>query len=156
MDPECNWIIQTVQKLDLPSSQYAVFGSGLLDVLGLKKANDIDLIVAKGLFKSLAREDSWEQCIYPDGHDGLKRPALNVELFYQSDMPLCDADGVERMIQNAINIQGVRFVQLDDILTWKQALGREKDIHDIELIKEYMRRGKKEYDMTLEQKIDKD
>ena len=37
-----NWIIQTMQQLNLPDAQYAVFGSGLLDVLGIKKANDIE------------------------------------------------------------------------------------------------------------------
>ena len=134
-----NWIIQTMQQLNLPDAQYAVFGSGLLDVLGLKKANDIDLLVTKELFDTLERKKDWVHFVYPDGYPGLKHTTYDAELFYQSDMPLCNSGGVERMICDAVEIQGIKFVQLSDILAWKKALGREKDVRAVELIEAYMK-----------------
>ena len=134
-----NWIIQTMQQLNLPDAQYAVFGSGMLDVLGIKKANDIDLLVTKELFDALEQQGEWVRFAYPDGYPGLKHATYDVELFYQSDMPLCDLRGVERMIRDAVAIQGIKFVQLKDILAWKKSLGREKDVRAVKLIEAYIK-----------------
>ena len=134
-----NWIIQTMQQLNLPDAQYAVFGSGLLDVLGIKKANDIDLVVTKELFDTLGQQGEWARFVYPDGYPGLKHAVYDMELFYRSDMPLCDLGGVERMIRDAVAIQGIKFVQLKDILVWKKSLGREKDVRAVKLIEAYIK-----------------
>ena len=138
MKNEQNQIVKTMQALNLPSDQYAVFGSGLMDVLGLKKANDIDLLVTKKLFDRLEQKPEWKRFIYSDGYPGLKHTVYNLELFYESKMPFCSQADTEKKIGQAIAIDGVKFVQLSDILAWKKAFGREKDLRDVALIEYYL------------------
>lgn len=138
MQNERNQVIKTVQELNLPNDQYAVFGSGLMDVLGLKKANDIDLLVTKKLFDKLEQKPEWERFIYPDGYPGLKHTVYDLELFYESKMPFCSQAEIEEKIRRAITIDDVKFVQLSDILDWKKAFGREKDLRDAALIEHYL------------------
>ena len=140
-----NWIIQTMKKLQLPNGHYAVFGSGLLDVLGLKQARDIDVVVTKKLFTMLSSTGEWELFTYADGYAGLRDEAHMIELFYQSSMPYCSEEDIGGgMIHNSIAIDGVQFVRLADILRWKQAMGRPKDIRDVQLIEQFLSSQKKE------------
>ncbi|MFA5841907.1 MAG: hypothetical protein WC835_03050 [Candidatus Paceibacterota bacterium] len=44
-------IAQRVKKLNFPIGEYVVVGSGLLDALGLRKANDIDVAITQKLLK---------------------------------------------------------------------------------------------------------
>ncbi len=48
--------IKRVKKLNLPTNEYVVIGSGLLDVLGIRKAVDIDIVASRQLFKKLQKE----------------------------------------------------------------------------------------------------
>ena len=137
-DSNDNWIIRTVKALNVPTPQYAVFGSGLLDVWGLKKANDIDLVVTKELFDVLAQGKNWERFTYPDGFPGLKDSLRKIEVFYQADLPFCSREEVKHMIDSAIEVEGVNFVNIGDILAWKRARGREKDVRDVELIEKFL------------------
>jgi predicted nucleotidyltransferase len=41
------------------------------------------------------------------------------------------------MIDRAELIQGFRFIKLEDMIKWKQKMGREKDMQDIELVRKY-------------------
>ena len=43
------------------------------------------------------------------------------------------------MIRDAVAIQGIKFVQLKDILVWKKSLGREKDVRAVKLIEAYIK-----------------
>lgn len=40
-------LLEKLKRLNLPSEQYAIFGSGPMAVRDLKEANDIDLIVTQ-------------------------------------------------------------------------------------------------------------
>ena len=139
-----NQVIKTLRQLALPSDQYAVFGSGLLDVLGIRKSNDIDLIVTENLFRELSVCGEWRKMLCPDGFPGLKHRTENIDLFYESKMPLCSKAEIQEKIRRATMIDGVTFVQLGDILAWKRALGREKDIGDVKKIETYMNEKDKE------------
>jgi len=59
-------IIERVQPLELPAVDYIVIGSGVLDALGLRPANDIDLVVSEPLFGRL-RQRGWEADV-KNGH----------------------------------------------------------------------------------------
>ncbi len=136
MTKQDNWIIQTVKELNLPKD-YAIFGSGLLDVLGLRAAHDIDIVVTKELFDLLEKQECWNKFLYDDGCSGLRHEHQDIEVFYESKMSYCSAREIEQKIQNTETIEGVKFVNLDDILEWKRAMGREKDKVDVELIEKY-------------------
>ena len=139
-----HWILEEVKKLQIPLNECAVFGSGLLDVLSFKKAHDIDLLVTKRLFDTLAKNTEWKQCFYPDGHAGLKHKVKNIEAFYDAGWSGYDRVGVEEKIDHATIIDGVRFVSLQEILDWKRKIAREKDRRDVEIIEDYLLKRKKE------------
>lgn len=45
----------------------------------------------------------------------------------------------KRIIEEAVIIQGIPFLQLEDLKKWKTASARPKDLRDIEMINEYLR-----------------
>src|SRR3989344_1720029 len=53
-------IFERVRKAQLPVGDYAVFGSALLDVWGIRRAADLDIIVTPELYEKL-RKDGWEE-----------------------------------------------------------------------------------------------
>ncbi|MDR3125657.1 MAG: hypothetical protein LBU20_01100 [Candidatus Nomurabacteria bacterium] len=132
-------IIDVMKKLDLPTGEYAVFGSGLLDVLGIRASRDIDLILTRKLYEKLAA-DGWEKFQYDNGDDGLRNRDSGVyEAFYYCTLiPLHSEEDIKSYIKNAVMVDGVSFASLDDTLLWKSARGQEKDLRDVKLIKEYL------------------
>ena len=54
-------IIKLVKKLDLPIGQYVVFGSGPLDVHGIRETWDVDICVKPELFEKLKLTKEWEE-----------------------------------------------------------------------------------------------
>ena len=131
-------IIKAVKELELPIGEYAVFGSGLLEVLGIRKGNDIDLIVTKELFENMG--EKWEKYIYENNGDEAmkyKGEGFDVAFYYCHRCKMDEAE-VKNFIKRATIIDGVAFVNLEDTMTWKRRWGREKDLKDTELIKEYL------------------
>ena len=45
----------------------------------------------------------------------------------------------DEVIERAEIFHGFKFIRLDDLIRWKEKFGREKDLKDLELIKEYLK-----------------
>lgn len=121
---------QEIERLDLPQGEYAVFGSGPLAARGLREAHDADIIVKSGLWQRLTQA-------YNDNLDAGRPPIIlgNIEIWpHWFEM----TDKIDEMIESAEIIQGLPFVRLDYVLDWKQAMGRDKDKRDVELINEFL------------------
>jgi len=43
-------IFERVKKLNLPLGEYVVIGGGILEALGIRNTNDVDIIVVPKLF----------------------------------------------------------------------------------------------------------
>lgn len=127
-----NALFEQVQKLNLPAGQFAVFGSGPLMARNLRESNDVDLIVTEGLFKQLAKDESWHKVELRDHHQSLRKGAL--EIFYTWAPGAWD---VAELIGNAEEIDGLPFVRLESVVEWKQLRNEVKDREDIALIEEY-------------------
>lgn len=123
-------LLADVRALELPDGEYVVFGSGPLVVRGLREGADIDLVVTPDLFERL-RGDGWEVCTRPDGGETLTRGDLDV--MCRLDFPGYRRD-VRALIARAERIDGVPFLPLDELRTFKVALGRPKDHVDLDLI----------------------
>ncbi|ETB64164.1 TPA: hypothetical protein DIC38_00400 [Candidatus Nomurabacteria bacterium] len=126
-------IIKKIKELNLPKDQYIVVGSGILDMLGIRKSNDIDIAVTKDLFDKMRKTDEWEEVekynkifLKKEGFDII--PQLDWENYTTT---------TEEAISSALIIEGIPFMNLNELIKFKTALGREKDFKDIELIKEY-------------------
>lgn len=127
-------IIEDVKKLNLPLGEYVVIGSGILDVLGLRVAHDIDISVVPELYEQLMASKTWEEEVHY-GKIFLKKDNIEVnpELSWQGY-----ATTTQEAISSATVIDGIPFMNLQELRKFKKALGREKDIADIALIDAYM------------------
>lgn len=123
-------LLEELRKLNLPKDQFAIFGSGPMGARGLKKCNDIDIIVKKDLWNDLIKK-------YPLKKDGDDRLLIgNIDVFKRWSPGEWNVD---LLIENADIINKIRFVKLKEVLKWKKKYNREKDIKDIKLIKKYFK-----------------
>lgn len=127
--------IEQVKALHLPLGQYAVVGSGAMSVHGIRPHKDIDLVVTQELYNEL-KHRGWQEDEKKPGffvvHQGdvEASPKMLTVDDYQPD--------IHKVIADADVIDGVAFMRLDELVLFKTALGREKDMHDIALINEYL------------------
>lgn len=121
--------LDEVKKLDLPSNEFAIFGSGPLAIRKLREANDIDLIVKEILWKKLLKK-------YAPTEKGNEIKIGNVSIFH--DWP--GFLEVESLIDEADIINGIRYVKLEKVLQWKQKRNFEKDRKDIELLEKNLKK----------------
>ncbi len=126
-----NNFLEEFRKLSLPDKEYAIFGSGPLAVRGIRKAEDIDVIVTKELYHKLKKKYSEEDERILIG---------NIEIISPESVIVEEDDEV---IERAEKIKGFRFASLKDIIKWKKRMGREKDLKDIKLIEYYLKSSQK-------------
>jgi hypothetical protein len=126
-------LLDNLRSLGLPSRDFVVFGSGPL--LAHRLINDVpDLDV-------LARGEAWRQAQRlavperaPSGVGKVIRAPGNIEIF--DAWPLQgESWNVDRLIDDAEIIEGVRFVPLKTVLRWKEGAGRQKDEDDIAILR---------------------
>ena len=127
-------IITEVKKLDLPLGQYVVIGSGIMAQLGLREANDVDIAVTANLYAKLRASHEWEE-EERYGKIFLKKDVveINPRLDWESY-----STTAEEAIASATIFDGVPFMNLNELLTFKRALGREKDLRDVVVLEEYL------------------
>lgn len=123
-------LLDAVRALDLPAGEYAVFGSGPLVVRELRTGQDIDLLVTAELYERM-RADGWQVRDHDDGGETLTWGDFDV--MRTLEFPAYRGD-VPALIAGAELIDGVPFVSLDDLRTFKTAYGRPKDHVDVDLI----------------------
>ncbi len=128
-------IIERIKELNFPTGQYVIIGSGPLEAMGIRSAHDIDIAVTPELFETLRASGEWEE-EERYGKIFLKRGSLDInpELSW-SDYPTTTKEA----IASALVIDGVSFMNLEELKKFKTALGREKDKADIALIESYQR-----------------
>ena len=128
-------IIEKVQALELPLGQYVVIGSGIMDALGIRAANDMDIAVLPELHEKLRTSGKWQQEVRYGKVFLLKGNAdINPELSW-SEYPTTTQEAID----SATIIDGIPFMNLQELKKFKTAMGRAKDLDDIELINNYYR-----------------
>ena len=121
--------------LRLPPDDYAIFGSGPMLAHRLKtEVRDLDVI---------ARGTAWAAAVKlsvpvaaPSG-SGLmvELDGGDLQIFSAWTSPAWDVD---RLIDEADIVGGIRFVPLIRVLAWKRESGRPKDLADIKVIEAYL------------------
>ena len=129
-------IFTRVKKFKLPAGQYAVFGSALLDVWGLRKAADLDIIVTPELYQKL-KEECWKER-QAHGFPMLVKEDANITTV--QDKPTDGDYNPDRLqlIKEAIKIKGIPFVKVEEVIACKKAYNRPKDLQDIKLLEHYL------------------
>ena len=115
-------LLQKLTQLHLPPTEYWLVAGGAMVLNGLRETtSDIDL----GCTARLADELEQRGCPTVRMEDGTRKISLDAGCELFEDW-LCDR--VEM-------VEGVPVVSLQGLLEMKQALGREKDLADIEKIR---------------------
>ena len=115
-------LLQKLTQLHLPPTEYWLVAGGAMVLYGLRETtSDIDL----GCTVCLADELEQRGCPTVRKDDGTRKISLDAECELFEDW-LCDR--VEMM-------EGIPVVSLRGLLEMKLALGREKDLSDVEKIR---------------------
>lgn len=127
-------VVKKVALLRLPKGEYVVFGSGPLAAHGIRASNDIDLFITSKLYQRL-KADGWEEKQWASGGNYLAKDEFEADdsWHYNTYNPT-----PEYLISKAEYIEGIPFAPLSEVLAWKRAFRRPKDLQDIELIKTYL------------------
>lgn len=125
-------ILKEIQKLNFPSSDFIIVGSGILDVKKIRDSQDIDLLVNNTMFQTLKKE-GWKFEII----NGKEVVSYDIfEAFTEfNNIPF------ENFIKNkhwVEKIDGFYFNSLPKLLSIKKEWEREKDIRDVQLITQYL------------------
>lgn len=119
---------QKINELNLQAGTYVVVGSGILNALGIRESEDVDLVVTEDAYQML-NEKGWEHGEWRD-QPVLRRDVFDIGRHWYGK-------GVKELLKTAQVVDGIPYLSLDDVYEWKKGLGREKDIRDIALIDEY-------------------
>lgn len=129
-------VIDRVAKLSLHPGGFIVAGSGILDVLNIRQANDVDVVVVQQIYDELLLDDrTWHQET-SDGVCRLVNADNSVEVWSSWAAPKGRLI-YEELLQNSELIDGLRFLSLDFVYTWKVWKNRPKDKNDVGLIEKY-------------------
>ncbi len=121
-------LLEKLRALDLPPDEYWIVAGGAMVLHGIREeTHDIDLGCTKELADRLEAEGFPTERVA----DGGRRIVIGDEIEIYDDW---EFDHVEI-------IDGVPVLSIDDLIAMKQALGREKDQRDLELIRAFLKRG---------------
>ena len=133
-------ILERVKSLGLPDKQFVVMGSAILELKGIRQANDLDIMLTKDLFWKLKDDPTWRY-VHKHGRLGdeidlLEREGVQLYLsvWGREDFEYFMAEPYRTEL-----IEGIYFCSLENLLEAKSGKwDREKDLKDAELIKTYL------------------
>jgi hypothetical protein len=131
-------IIEEVKKINLPKDKYVVFGSGILAAKGIRPAKDVDFAVTSDLFRQLQRA-GWKRKFFFIRFLSCKLITTGIYEAFSNVRRGKYQKSVEELIESAEVIEGIPFMNLEELRAFKQELGRPKDLNDIQLIDDYLR-----------------
>jgi hypothetical protein len=125
--------LEELRQLDLPIGEYVIVSSGSMAIRGIRECSDLDLLVSDSLFESLSQK--YSVVTTPT----ISKIAIgNIECLHIKKSP-DDLYPTDRQIKEANMVDGFPFQNLETCLYFKEKEGREKDLRDVELIREYMK-----------------
>lgn len=127
--------LKRLNKLTLPEDQFVIVGSGPLGVRDIRECRDLDVLVTDELWNELAKKYPIKQ---EHGIDKIEVDEDIEMLAKGSAFRDPNIASIEEIIKNADIIEGIRFINLELLVKFKQKMGREKDLKDIDLIKDYL------------------
>jgi hypothetical protein len=133
-------LISKIKSLNLPTGKYMIFGSAVMEIHGIRKAKDIDLLINEDLYKEL-RKKGWNRkwnfkrvltckAVKKEDVEGFTNLKWKDYQFETQDL-----------IKKAEIINGISFMKLEDYLEYKKHLPREKDKNDVLLMQNFLKAG---------------
>jgi len=129
-------LLDDLARLELPTSEVAVTGSGVLAMHGVRPARDLDLIVSVAVWERLASRHAVNRFGGFQSIDIEPLEFLGPGAHYTD--PGRVGCSVEEQLRDADVWAGGRFVGLQLVRRVKAASEREKDVNDVELIDRWL------------------
>ncbi len=127
-------IVRKVKELNFSKGSYIVFGSCPLAAVGIREANDIDLLVSEELFEKL-KETGWKERV-KSTHDN---PLVFDVFEAHSNWNFSPySPTLTHLLSSAMIIDSVPFASLEEVRKWKAASGGPKHLTDVKLIDTYL------------------
>ena len=121
-------LFAALRELNLPTGDYAIFGSGPLIIRRIVEAtNDLDIICRGRAWQAV--QEVGEVMTFDDGN-----PYVNLRgglLTFGTTWKYGTFD-LGELIDTAEVIDGLPFVRLEHVITYKQAAGRPKDLEHLQ------------------------
>ncbi len=141
-------MFEKFKALNLPLEHYAITSSGVLGIRHLREMGDIDIIVDAKLWDTLAKKHGVVQAknvkkiVLADGLVEVLGEESFTDPLEQNQNNL--GPTIQERIAAAEIIDGMSFESLDNVIFFKQQMGREKDLKDLLLIETWkQKQGKK-------------
>ncbi len=135
-------ILEKIRALELPKNEFVVMGSAILDIKGIRKAEDLDIIVTEELFEDFKKSPAWEYKSKIGTLGGVKVESLGNHdgaSLYKYIYGGGDIDFFRNHQNRIEEIDGICFVSLSNLLEVKtSSWDRDKDKEDAKLIKDYL------------------
>jgi len=126
-------IVKIVKDSGLPKGEFIVVASGIMNALGIRESDDIDLVVTHNLYQIL--KQSGREEVDKEDYKVLLNGPLEAGLCWDSENEIPNFDN---LIKDAVVINDVPFASLERVKSYKQKMQRPKDIKDIALIDKYL------------------
>ncbi len=134
-------ILDRIRQIGLPDKEFIVMGSAILEVKGIRKANDLDIMIKKDLFETLKKDTSWRYThkigSLGDTIDLLDKDGVQLyfDVYGRASFDFFFADPAFHIEL----VEGIYFTSLLSLLEVKSNWwNREKDKEDANLIREYL------------------
>jgi hypothetical protein len=129
-----------VEQTLVPVNKLVVVGSAVMQICGIKRAPDIDVVMPYGSLPKdhpevSADESGWEFTLLPS-----EPGELPIHFKHPPDDDLY-RESYENLLSKTevIDTNGgpLHVLPLGSVLAWKKAVGRTKDMRDVDLIEAY-------------------
>ena len=134
-------IEKALKLFEIGEDEYIVVTGAVLELLGLRQTDDIDILVSENTFeriknnKNLKRVDEFLLNGEVDGK------VVDVFIHWEPDGKATDLI-FENLTGQTEIVNGIRCMNMEKILEWKKTKRRPKDLPDIELIENYFKESR--------------
>ncbi len=128
-------VVERIKDLDLDPKQFVVICGGVLDALGLRRANDIDLVASSGLFRALRLSGQYD--LHHRRDEAFLYDSAGVEIFTHWGT-LDDEPNFFSLFEEGLSISGIRFANPRFVLDQKRLDNRAKDQVDVILLEGFL------------------
>ena len=130
---------KVLQKLSLNPNNSIVIGSGILQVLGIRKSKDIDVVASQDVYDSLKKSGKFTVS-KNHGREVLSDGIFEIGTSWKV---LDKSYRFEDFTNDSIVINGVRYITIGFLYKAKKSwvdggYARQKDIEDVRSIEKYM------------------
>lgn len=123
-----------VKRLHIDKGKYVAIGGVVLEALDLRQAKDVDLVVSEEVYARFRDKEHWREYVQDNGKQLLSRDGYNL-------MHTWMGHDLQSLQRGSFEIDGVTFMNVDELIETKRRLGRRKDIEDVEMLETYKKQS---------------